>query len=123
MPRGLDPTQTYTVFLESDAEKSPRPEFVYRHLNCREWRKAAQLYDMDAGAKADKNLDAVFEMLRMGLVGWRNMTDPATGDEIAFNPADLDLLIDMNEAMELTEKVLGNGQVSPDDTKKSALSA
>lgn len=126
MPRALEPNLTFDVVLESDQDKptAEQPAFVYRTLNGREWRKMAALSDrMDAGgfSSSGEPLDVIFDVCSIGLVGWRNMNGPS--GEIAFNPKDLDLLIDPIEAQELMREVMKGNQVSPSDKKKSESAA
>jgi len=120
MPRALDPDAVFALVLDSDADKPPesRPAFLYRPVTGREWRRLALIGDdIEGAASGVAALDALFASLRVGLAGWRNMRDPA-GNEIPFDPAELDALLDPREANELLFKLLESVSVSGDDAKK-----
>ena len=122
MPKALDPEQTFDVVLDCDADKpaAERPTFMYRHLNGRQWRKLAALSDAfsSAGGGAAA-LDSIYEGVAIGLVGWRNMTDPATGKPIPFDAENIDLVLNPHEADELTAKVMAVGTPSPGEEESS----
>lgn len=120
MPLALEPGEPFAIVLECDKDKSPQPRFLYRALSCREWRVAAKasaaMTDASNGADA---LDQLFGILQAGLLGWENMTDPQTGDKVPFNPADLDTLLIIPEAMELMEKIMEGARPDSDAKKNS----
>lgn len=112
MPLALDPQQTFDVWVKSDADKpeAERPTFTFRYLNGREWRRVAEIWDgMDERASGPDGIDGIFEALRIGLAGWRNIRRP-DGSAWAFDAKDLDLILNPMEAMELVGAMLeGNG--------------
>jgi hypothetical protein len=116
VPKALDPEATFDVVLKSDRDKpeAERPTFVYRHLNGREWRNLATLNDQFvASPGGNKSLDCIYEAVSIGLVGWRNMIDPKTGEPIAFSVENIDLVLDPFEADEITAQILSAGMPSP----------
>lgn len=121
MPRALEPGATFDVVLESDKDKpkETRPTFVYGALSGRQWRAIAEMWDrLDATSGAAAQCDILFDAARTNLKGWRNMVDPASGNAIAFDPKDLDRLIDPAEAHEIIGALRTNGRLSVDDQGK-----
>lgn len=120
MPRALEPGATFDVVLACDKDKEPRPTFVFRALNGRDWKAVASLNDrLEKADNGTARIDLIFDAIRVGLTDWQNMVDPRTGEAIPYNAADLDLLVDSVEAWELLGTMLHNGRVSADDKKKS----
>jgi len=125
MPIALDPSQTFEIAVKSD-EALPideRPVFVYRFAAGRELRRMREIYEkvMKAGDDTEMpfaTMDELFDRLRERLIGWRNMIDPATGEHIDFDPAELDRLITLPEAFELLARVCTQG---PDREEKKRL--
>jgi len=134
MPLALEPNATFRVVLESDKDKANPPYFELRFLSGRGWkeltRQAGRIKKAKSGPAA---IDVVYDMIRTGLAGWDNMTDPATGEEIPYDPADLDRLLTIKEANELMAKFRDQGitvaakkksdSPSDSDTGKSAKTA
>jgi len=124
MPLALDPEQTFDLVLKSDQDKpaAERPTFTFRYLANREWKVIAHLAD-HLDEAAEQGLDALLgrmeEVLKMALVGWRNMIDPATGEEIPFDPNNLDRIINPAEMSELIIRVRDESVLSVEDKKKS----
>lgn len=114
MPRSLEPGGTFDVWLDADAERTPRPTFQFRHMHARDWRKTVEISEQHDG-EALARLDATFNALRLSLVGWSNMI--ADGSPVAFDPANLDLLLDPIEAIEIFHKVLNGGRLSNEEKK------
>ena len=109
MPIALDPGERFKVVLKSDQAKpaETRPTFEYRYLTGRQWRQVGAAQDrLDEGTGAAEIVDTIYEAARVGLVGWRNMIDPETGQEIPFDPAALEDLIGISEAQEIILAVL-----------------
>ncbi|HET6442168.1 MAG TPA: hypothetical protein VFH53_07310 [Phycisphaerae bacterium] len=96
MPLPLSCSETFDVVLKSDAAKTPAPTFVFRYLSLREWREAAWLYDDERTEKmkAVDLLDSIVKVLRVNLVGWRDLGVP-------FDPDGLDAVITIGEAWQL----------------------
>ena len=112
------------VILPSDEHKTEKvPAFIYRPLNGREFIRMAEVNDrmVEGDMKVAERLGLVYETAAIGLVGWEYMTDPTTGNEFAFNPVDLDLIVNPFEVQSLLEKVMEAMQPSNDDKKKLEL--
>lgn len=129
MPVALDPKQTFEISLRIDEElpAAERPVFVYRFAAAREARRMSALYEKVMAAEDDAEMpfettDQVFEQLQERLVGWRNMIDPATGEEIPFEPADLDRLLTLTEAFALLARVCTQGPDAPEKKRSSSPS-
>ncbi len=109
------------VVLQSDEHKTEKvPAFIYRPLNGREFIRMAEVNDrmVEGDMKVAERLGLVYETAAIGLVGWENMTDATTGNEFAFDPSDLDLIVNPFEVQNLLEKVMEAMQPSNDDKKK-----
>lgn len=109
------------VVLKSDEHKTEKvPAFIYRPLNGREFIRMAEVNDrmVEGDMKVAERLGLVYETAAIGLVGWENMTDATTGNEFAFNPSNLDLIVNPFEVQNLLEKVMEAMQPSNDDKKK-----
>lgn len=109
------------VVLQSDEHKTEKvPAFIYRPLNGREFIRMAEVNDrmVEGDMKVAERLGLVYETAAIGLVGWENMTDATTGNEFAFNPSDLDLIVNPFEVQNLLEKVMEAMQPSNEDKKK-----
>lgn len=107
MPLVLEPEHTFKVVLESDKEKpeDKRPYFEFPYLSGRKWKEIARKAQAVRKSKTgEEAIDAVFELIRIGLVGWGNMTDPKTGKEIPFDKKELDSILTLKEANELLVK-------------------
>jgi len=123
MPLTLEPDKAFKVVLEIDKDKpeSSRPYFEFRFLSGREWKALAKradtLTEATSGAEA---IDLIFELLRLGLVGWGNMVDSKTKETVPFNADELDKLVTLKEANELLEKFRNQG-VENTDLKNSDL--
>ncbi|HUX16027.1 MAG TPA: hypothetical protein VMW52_06110 [Phycisphaerae bacterium] len=104
-----DPDARFDLSLASDQKKPPetRPTFVCRPLSGRELKRLAGGYDdSDPEATGADAIVAVFERAATGLVGWRNVADPETGEALPFAAADLDRCLTMGEALELMGLVI-----------------
>ncbi len=136
MPRALDPDATFDVVLLSDRDKEDPPTFTFRYLSNRDWRRLAKVYDSldELGEEGiDALLDELEGVLKMELVGWRNLTD-RDGSPIPFKLDDLDRVVDVQESVELMRLSLegaklsvtegnGSGSPSPSDSDESASDA
>jgi len=116
----IDPQGTYRVYLKADADvtEAQRPYFVFRRMNGREWRRVAELsegYTEKSGIA--ESLDRVYEAVKIGMVAWHHKTDPATGAEVAYNPDDLDLVLDPIDAQEVIGAKMASGRVSIPEKK------
>lgn len=127
MPITTDPEARIELVLDSDKDKQPQPAFIYRVLNGREWRKVAKVFDALQSGEVEgmsAQLDAIYETVATGLMDWKNMNDPETGEPIPFNKEDIDLVLNPIEAStDLMGKILGAVMPTHDDKKKSELPA
>jgi len=120
MPVALDPENYIDFVLESDKSKpeGKRPTFVLKVLTGRDWQKLVSLSDQAAGG-AD-SIRLVYDSVKIALVGWRNMFDPATGKDIPHNQDELDNIITPAEANELLDVIMGQ-RLNAGDKKKLKL--
>jgi len=133
VPRCLHPEDTFDIALDSDLRlpEDERPVFTFRPLSIRQWRvcisaiERVQGLDDSHPENVGPAIDAICDVLRTGLVGWRNMLDHNVADGaeplwIPYDPAKLDELLDMNEATELMQKMMSANELTVEDKKKSA---
>ena len=122
MPLALDPNRTFKVVLESDRDRKPVPAFIYRYLTGAEQLEFAMITDrIDEAKEAEgpgQMMDEIFRMAAVGLVGWENMIEPATGRKIPFAASKLKTIATMAEAQELAGLVFERCLVVPIDVKK-----
>jgi len=122
MPKAMDPNARYRVVLKSDENKAPAPTFIYPFLVGRQQTRMMEIYNaINDGNDPVVNVQKTFEMASMFLVGWDNITDPATGEPIPFDPAKLADICSVLEAMELAQRVLFGQTLDTHDKKKLDL--
>jgi len=110
-----DPEEIIDLVLIVDADKIPPPTFHYTVLTCRQYRVVATAAEsLDKSNNAGDTLDAVFLVIKTGLMGWSDM-----GQE--FDPAVLEDMLSSEEAMELMLLRLQTGRPSTEVKKKSVL--
>lgn len=139
-PLALDPKARFEVVLEGDLELDDPPAFVFRHLPCDDYRRLAEQGDRleqiqaDPDSTAGQLMDELLGLVRLPLVGWRGMRDPATGEEIPYDPAALGRILTPGEVIELTTRLRdemalgaqakkGSRSQSPSGTASSAQAA
>ena len=122
MPIATDPENTFKIVLEGDKGKEPEPGFVYRHLTARQWGKVCDAHQNLEKCKDDQEIiDLVFGVCRIGLVGWENIIEPATGKPMPFEPDRLEDVLAITEATELMVMVRASGILGADCKKKFDL--
>jgi len=120
MPIAISPDETFRIVLKSDQGKPPaqQPFFEFRCLSCREWKEVVRAITAMLGSDSgEEAIDKTLDILRKGLVGWGNMKDPATGEAIPYEPANLDTLLILDEAQELLVRFRDHSP-SEEDKKK-----
>tara|TARA_R100000951_G_scaffold113555_1_gene115809 strand:- start:5088 stop:5411 length:324 start_codon:yes stop_codon:yes gene_type:complete len=107
MPQICD-NKEIRVVLPSDQRKTKdTPAFIYRPLNGKEFIEVAEVNDamLSGNLAIAERLDLVYKTAQIGLVGWENMNNPATGRDFPFKPETLDLFVNPFEVQELIEQV------------------
>jgi hypothetical protein len=121
--RKYDPRQPYKVWLKSFDEwpEAERPTFTYRRTNGAESLQLIDAYEglYDETKAVRERYALLFDALRVGLIGWTNQFNPATGEQVEFSADKLELLIDHLEADELLGKRMSHARTSAEDKKKS----
>ncbi len=125
MPLLLDANSTFPIVLKTDEDKTRdiQPRFIARVFSKRKWKEVATLSDRfeEAAGGADVMVvvTAIFEQ---GLVGWENMIDPETGEEIQFSLDRAEDILTSLEAVELMQKIVAQRITLPDKKKLGSLS-
>lgn len=128
MAAGFDPKQTYSLWLDihADVSAETRPVFVYRRISGREYAEIVKARNehnakLEAGDEAGDEIaqDHAYAALKIGLVDWKNHSNPETNEPVAFDPEKLAEVIDPVEAMELVAKRLYAARVSGKQLKNS----
>ena len=121
MPRFLDPNQTFPLVLDSDAGKpeGERPTFTARVLNGHLQRQLLELSDkiQTAGSNLEA-FTAIFDSLKVVIVGWENMIDPTTGEAIEFDPERFEHILGSDEAVQLLAKAREANELEASDLGK-----
>jgi len=126
MPLVLEPKQRIRIVLETDKKKpkEKQPYFIFRALSCREAKKVVRIADSvyEDTVTGEDAIDKLIEAINISLIGWGNMIDPESCEEIIYDTKDnkLDLIITMPEAQELMEKIQSQG-VGDEELKNSEL--
>lgn len=123
MPIANHPKQTCDIVLEVDQDRpeSERPVFVCRFLTRVEMLNIPAKLKEIAGTNdpilAHQMLD---DLLAVGIVGWRNMNDPATGKALPFARESFDKLLTEHEKFELVGLMVTTPILKEIDRKKSS---
>lgn len=121
MPICLDPNETYKIRLKSDDKMGDdAPIFYARAATMREHRLMADEMNDSTGLNT---IGEVFEsrigILRKWIVNWENMTDPASGAPLPYDPDKFEDVLTALEAHELIRKVMANDHLDYDEKKSS----
>jgi len=112
MPRALDPNQTTEVILASDKADENPARFIYKALNCREWKEKHKRWQEAANKPAEEQVDELIAVAKIGLIDWKIDGRP-------FDPAELDTCITPFEANEITAIHLWGERLDAEDKKNS----
>ena len=120
----FDPRTPYDVHLacHADFPLDERPTFVFRRVSVAESLAIFRAFD-DAQATAGNRAEQAAVVIRaasIGLVGWRNQVDLASGEAVAFDLAALDRIVGWQEAVELLSLRRTQGRPTGNDRKNSA---
>ena len=129
MPLPLEPNETFEIILDSDKNKprEDQPRFIYRHLNCSQWRVVANFRNSLEKLKNDKSAENILDRMMTklketattNLIGWVNMKD-LRGEYIPFDIEKFEDIVGLAEANELIVK-LEDYRLMPADKKKFDL--
>lgn len=120
MPRALEPGLIFPIVLESDRGKTPQPTFLAKSLSIRGQRRLLECVErIQQAAGKGEVIEAAVEAVASGLVGWKHMIDPGTGQDIPYSCDALSEVLAIDELMEIVGKLIGAGQLSEEERKKS----
>lgn len=122
MPVCCDPRKRLPLVLDADKDASPTPTFVFRYLSGRRFMELADMQEAALAANTTRDaLAAIYNAIRVGLVGWHNVMDPDAAEPtpLAYDPARLEDVLSVSEAKELLDKLATSSRPSEDDQKKS----
>lgn len=121
MPRSLDPSSRLTMVLACDVDKPPesQPRIFARTLTLNQQRKLMAAMDrMKKSETASDKISAALDAAEVCLVGWENMTDPASGQAIAFSRETIGDVLSLEELVEVFGAVTAAATPSGEDKKK-----
>ena len=107
MPLALEPNETIEIILESDMEKPPesRPVFIYQVLSGAEFRSLGKVMDGLSDSKdTDEVVTKVYDGVRLGLIGWKNMFDYKNNKMLDFDLSIIENILTIQEAHEIIHK-------------------
>jgi len=112
--------QEYSLACHAEFPYEARPVFVFRRTSAAEW----SVITAEAEAPPEENgADYIFRIFCIGLIGWRNQVDTATGEPVEFQtttaPQDCRRLISIHEATSLLEQRNKSTHLQPEEKKSS----
>lgn len=121
MPRALEPGLKRAVVLPYDQGKpvGEQPRFFYASQSLSRGGKIGALMDRTKDATGAVEVhESVIATLKEVIIGWENLIDPETGNEIPFSVERVGDVLTMADANELLTEVFRASVVDPDDQKK-----
>jgi hypothetical protein len=122
MPRSLDPSSRLTMVLACDVDKpkETQPRIYARTLTLNQQRKLMASMDrMKQADNASDKISAALDAAEVCIVGWENMTDPASGESIGFSRDTIGDVLSLDELVEVFGAVTAAAIPSAEDKKKS----
>lgn len=118
---GFDPRVPYDLWLDcfDKCDDAQRPTFKFRRLNGAEFNEVGKAIYDSAPTDTQQFSDSVFAAFKTGLIGWRHQIDPATEQEVPFELAHVEQVINAQEAFNLCQKRIERGRLSGADLKNS----
>lgn len=120
MAAGFDPRQPYPLSLDcfQDVPAEERPTWTFRRVNGAEYVEINSVYEITPET-THAFQEAVLKALQVGLIGWTNQVDVATGEIVPFDPVRIAQIVNAQEAMELIDKRLQRGRLTAGELKNS----
>ncbi|MFH1370348.1 MAG: hypothetical protein ABII09_03565 [Planctomycetota bacterium] len=123
MPVGADPNATFKVVLKCDQNlpKEEQPWFEFRYMSASKMRQQMnELRDRLMGEAEERTeteeeteklweKGVYFQYVKLGLVRWGNLKDPATGELVPFDIDKLDDYLTVAEIRELRDAFIEQG--------------
>lgn len=122
MPKSLDPSSRITMVLACDLDKpkETQPRIFARTLTLNQQRRLMEAMGrMRSCEQAEDKLTAALDAAEVCLLGWENMTDPHSGDPIAFSRDAIGDVLSIDELVEVFDAVSSTSTASAADKKKS----
>jgi hypothetical protein len=117
MPRFCKPDVKYKIVLDEDQDVEPQPYFVCRSVSMDQHWKIAETIDRQNVDTVEQYFNSNVEALLLVLIGWENIVDPSTNEEVKFSEAAIRKVLTAREVMELLRKALFNDAVTLDEKK------
>lgn len=117
MPRFCRPNQTYKIVLDEDKDVVPTPAFLCRSVPLLEHQEIAEHLDGQNTNSIAEYFDSNVKAVLKVCVGWENIRDPSTNEEIAFSEVNLRKVLTAKEVMEVLRKALFNDTLKEDEKK------
>ena len=121
MPLALDPSQTFPIWLDSDADKKPRPEFHFRALTIRDRqrvRESTEQIKTNESITADEIETQSVDLFLDFCSGWSNMIG-RDGEPIKFSRDNVKAVLINQELWELIHQAVLNSHVNHEEKKSS----
>jgi hypothetical protein len=116
-----EPGRTFEIGIDGKGLEpaADEPAFTFRYLSGREARACRDLDEkIPAIGMTNKQADDLYAKLREYMAGWRNVK--IASKDIAYDSADLDIILTDGEAKRLFSRMLAANELHPDTLKNFA---
>ena len=123
MPRSLDPNSKISFVLACDVDKpeAVRPVIYGQPLSLSQQRRLGKALEGMRLTDADARFEAALDAADVCLIGWKNMIDPTTGEQIPFTRENVGEILDASELAEIFNAIMSDAKASMEDKKKLDL--
>lgn len=123
MPPTIDPEDTYVLVPRRDQKrpKDQRREFIFKHLNARQWKEAAAALELvDRAESAGAIIEQAIAGVAVALVDWRHVHGE-NETPLPFNRENIDLAMTDKDAVDLLVRMVAANGLTADQAKKFVL--
>lgn len=119
MPIALDPNQTFPIWLQSDADASPRPTFYFRAVTIGDRRRISETPERFKSESetitADEIVNVSLDLFLEFCKGWKHIAD--SNGPLEFSRETIERVLTHQELWELLYSAVNNSHVSHDEKK------
>lgn len=105
----------FTFPDDDDLPEDKRPKLIGKVLSVADAKNMMRLHDN--ATKGSAMIEKVVDAAMIGLTGWENVNDPATGEPIQFSSDAIQTWLTMDELTEVINFL--SGRLTADERKKS----